>query len=244
MVDIIRDSLAGKVAVILGVGPGQGISAVRMMINFGAKVAIVSRSGNMFGLVESSTIKAFKADLSSEEGIVSVRDQILNHYGKIDTVISNVGKWESSGKDFPDQKFFESMMKTNAESHLNVLKAFSEPMKKNGGSFVLVGASQGIMPGNDFAYNLSKSLVPELVRKGAEVLRKYNIRVNGVLPGSVGKEDTYYKVFPFNVTKLSESSKLEPIEVAMVNAFLASEMSIGINGQCITVDRGLNTIPK
>ena len=49
MVDIIRDSLAGKVAVILGVGPGQGMASVRMMINFGAKVAIVSRSGNMFG---------------------------------------------------------------------------------------------------------------------------------------------------------------------------------------------------
>lgn len=242
MVDIIRDSLAGKVAVILGVGPGQGISAVRMMINFGSKVALVSRSGNMFGLVESSTIKGFKADLSSEAEIVSVRDQILNHYGKIDTVISNVGKWESSGKEFPDLKFFDSMMKTNAESHLNIIKAFSEPMKKNGGSFVIVGASPGIMKGNDLSYNLSKAIVPELVRKSAETLRKYNIRVNGVLPGSIGKEDTYYKVFPFNVTKFSESTKLEPIEVAMVNAFLASEMSIGINGQCINVDRGLNAL--
>ena len=58
MVDLIRESMAGKVAVVIGVGPGQGISTVRMLINFGAKVAIVSRSGNTYGLVESSTIKA------------------------------------------------------------------------------------------------------------------------------------------------------------------------------------------
>ncbi|MCL4438869.1 MAG: SDR family oxidoreductase [Candidatus Thermoplasmatota archaeon] len=244
MVDIIRDSLAGKVAVVLGVGPGQGMASVRMMINFGAKVAIVSRSGSMFGLVESSTIKAFKADLSKPDQISAVRDAILKHYGQIDTVISNVGKWESSGKEFPDDSFFMSMLQTNLLSHLRIIESFSEPMKKNGGSFVIVGASPHIMPGNDLSYNISKAAVPELVRKTAETLRKYNIRVNGVLPGSVGKEDTYYKVFPFNFTKFSESTSLEPIEVAMVNAFLASEMSLGINGQCINVDRGLNTLTK
>ena len=138
MVDIIRDSLAGKVAVILGVGPGQGMASVRMMINFGAKVAIVSRSGNMFGLVESSTIKAFKADLSKPEQISAVRDAILKTYGQIDTVISNVGKWEASGKEFPDDTFFMSMLQTNLLSHLRIIESFSEPMKKNGGSFVLV----------------------------------------------------------------------------------------------------------
>jgi NAD(P)-dependent dehydrogenase (short-subunit alcohol dehydrogenase family) len=104
-----------------------------------------------------------------------------------------------------------------------------------------VGASRYIFQGNDLAYNVSKSAIEELVRKSAETLRQYNIRVNAVMPGSVGKEDTYYKVFPFNFTKLSERKELEPIEVAMVSAFLASEMSLGIDGQCINVDRGLNS---
>ncbi|HLH85547.1 MAG TPA: SDR family oxidoreductase [Thermoplasmataceae archaeon] len=244
MVDIIRDSLAGKVAVVLGAGAGQGISTVRMFINFGAKVAMVSRSGNTYGLVESSTVKAFKADLTNEAQVKEVRDKILQAFGQIDCVVSNVGKWESSKDPFPSKDFFDSMINTNLYSHVSIIKYFSEPMKKNGGSIVLIGASPGIFHGNDLSYNLSKAAVTELARKSAESLRKYNIRVNAVLPGSVNKEDTYFKVFPFNVTKFSQSTTLEPIETAMVNVFLASEMSIGINGQAIPVDRGLNAVQK
>ncbi len=241
MVDLIRESMAGKAAAVIGVGPGQGISTVRMLINFGAKVAIVSRSGNTFGLVESSTIKAYKADATDESQLLAVRDRILADYGSLDFVISNVGTWEKLPGEFPEIKDFERMIRINLSSHLSVLRIFSKPMKAKGGSFVLVGASKHIFRGNDLAYNVSKSGIEELTRKSAEILRQSNIRVNAVMPGSVGKEDTYYKVFPFNFTKFSERRELEPIEVAMVSTFLASEMSLGINGQCINVDHGLNT---
>ena len=241
MVDLIRDSMAGKVAVIIGVGPGQGISTVRMFINFGAKVAMVSRSGNMFGLVPSSTIKVYKADATDEKQLATVRDRIIADYGGIDFVVSNVGVWEKLKGEFPEVSDFERILHINLSSHLSVIRTFSQPMKPAGGSIVLVGASRYIFHGNDLAYNVSKSAIEELVRKSAETLRQYNIRVNAVMPGSVGKEDTYYKVFPFNFTKLSERKELEPIEVAMVSAFLASEMSLGIDGQCINVDRGLNS---
>lgn len=242
MVDLIRDSLAGKVAVVIGVGSGQGISAVRMLINFGAKVALVSRSGNMFGLVESSTIKGYKADATNEDELKAVRDKIIADYGEIYCVVSNVGTWQSFKGLFPEKSDFQKMLDINLLTQLSVLKVFSESMLKKGGAFVIVGASRELFKGNDLSYNVSKYALEELVRKGAENLRKYNIRVNAVLPGSVGGEDTYYKVFPFNFTKFSEKTKLEPIEVAMVNAFLVSEMSLGINGQCISVDRGLNTV--
>lgn len=241
MVDLIRESMAGKVAVILGVGPGQGISTVRMLINFGAKVAIVSRTGNTFGLVESSTIKAYKADATNEGELQNTRDKIIGDYGSISFVISNIGKWQVPRGTFPGNSEFDDMIRINLWTHVSVMKIFSESMKAKGGSFVLVGASRGLFKNNDLAYSVSKSGIEELVRKGAEMLRKYNIRVNGILPGSVGKEDTYYKTFPFNVTKFSEKTELEPIEVAMTSSFLASEMALGINGQCIAVDRGLST---
>lgn len=241
MVDLIRESMAGKVAVVLGVGPGQGMSTVRMMINFGAKVAIVSRSGKTYGLVESSTIKAYRADATDEKQLIGARDKILSDYGSIDFVVSNVGSWQKLPGEFPEIPEFEKVIRTNLSSHLSAIRVFSQSMKTRGGSFVLVGASPYIFRGNDLAYNISKSAISELVRKSAEILRPHNIRVNAVMPGSVGKEDTYYKVFPFNFTKFSERKELEPIEVAMVSAFLASEMSLGINGQCINVDHGLNT---
>lgn len=240
MVDLIRDSLAGKVAVILGVGPGQGISTVRMFINFGAKVAIVSRSGNTFGLVESSTIKAYKVDSTNPEELQKLRDRIVADYGGIDVLCNNVGVWRQSKSEFEDPAEMEEMFRINVMSMYNSIRIFSESMKKKGGAVVNIGASRNIFKGNSIAYTVSKSSIEELTRKTAEILRKYNIRVNAVLPGGVNKEDNYYKVFPFNYTKLSETVQLEPIEIAMVTSFLASEMATGITGQAITVDRGMS----
>ncbi len=133
MVDLIRDSMAGKVAVIIGVGPGQGISTVRMFINFGAKVAMVSRSGNTYGLVPSSTIKAYKADATDEKQLVAVRDRIIADYGGIDFVVSNVGVWEKLKGEFPEVNDFERILHINLSSHLSVIRTFSQPMKPAGG---------------------------------------------------------------------------------------------------------------
>ncbi|WP_393971927.1 SDR family NAD(P)-dependent oxidoreductase [Oxyplasma meridianum] len=240
MVDLIRDSLAGKVAVIIGVGPGQGISTVRMFINFGAKVAVVSRSGNTFGLVESSTIKAYKADATNAEELQKLRDKIIADYGSVDVVCNNVGVWRQPKGEFEDPAQMEEMFRINVMSMYNSIRIFSEAMKKKGGSIVNIGASRNLFKGNSIAYTVSKSAIEELTRKTAETLRKYNIRVNAVLPGGVNKDDNYYKVFPFNYTKISETFQLEPIEIAMVTSFLGSEMSTGINGQSITVDRGMS----
>lgn len=242
MVDLIRESLAGKVAVVLGVGSGQGISTARMFINFGAKVALVSRKGSNFGLVESSTIRIYKCDAEDEKALAELRDKILSDFGSIDVVCNNVGKWVEPSKNFPDNPKMIEVFNANVLTHLNSIRIFSEAMKSNGGSIVNIGASRNLFKGNDLSYTVSKSAVEELTRKAAEMLRPYNIRVNAVLPGAVGKEDTYFKVFPFSFTKFSETTVLEPIEVAFVTAFLSSDMSSGITGQSITVDKGLDVI--
>ncbi len=244
MVDLIRESMAGKVAVILGVGPGQGITATKLFINFGAKVALISRSGNTFGLAESSTIKAYKADARNEEELVQARDKILSDYGQIDFLYNNVGKWldpEQSGP-FPGKGEMNDMFEANVLTLESATKIFSEAMKKNGGSIVNVGAAESLFKGNSMSYTVAKSAVSELTRKSAEALRKYNIRVNCVHPGSVHAEGDYRKVFPFNFQKLADGTELHPIEVGYVGVFLASEMAYAINGQSITVDRGSKAV--
>lgn len=244
MVDLIRESLAGKVAVILGVGPGQGITATKLFINFGAKVALVSRSGNTFGLAESSTIKVYKGDARSEEDLTRVRDKIIADYGQIDVLYNNVGKWLDPGKasPFPEKDEMVDMYEANVLTLESATKIFSEVMKKNGGAIVNVGAAESLYRGNSMSYSVAKSAVSELTRKSAEALRKYNIRVNCVHPGMVHAEGDYRHIFPFNFQKLAEGTNLHPIEVGFIGVFLASEMAYAINGQSIDVDRGTRTV--
>lgn len=242
--DLLRESLAGKVAVILGVGPGQGITTAKLFINSGAKVALISRSGESYGLVESSTIKIYKADATKEESLVSARDKILQDYGQIDALHINVGKWIEPEKkeEFVLKEKMMDMFESNVLALSSAMDVFSEAMKKKGGAIVNVGASEGLFKNNSISYTVAKSAIKELTRKAAEVLRKYNIRVNAVLPGAVSRGSNYRQVFPFNVKNLSDTTNLDPIEVGFVTVFLCSDMASGITGQSITVDRGMNTV--
>jgi NAD(P)-dependent dehydrogenase (short-subunit alcohol dehydrogenase family) len=240
MVDLIRDSIAGKTAVILGVGPGQGIATVRMFINFGAKVAIVSRSGNSYGLAESSTIHIYKSDVFDLQNLKDLRERILKDYGRIDFLHNSVGTWHLDTEDFPDESEIISIMKTNLISQYNALNVFSQAMRKEGGSIVNVGASPHVFNSGHIGYNMSKAAIEELTRSSARKLRRYNVRVNAILPGLMSKEDNYFKNFPFKFPGLSEDKPLESGEIAMVSVFLCSEMAHGINGQSIIVDRGFS----
>ncbi|QRF76276.1 3-ketoacyl-(acyl-carrier-protein) reductase [Thermoplasmatales archaeon] len=240
--DVIRESLAGKVAVVMGAGPGQGNAVARLLINFGAKIAMVSRSGSSFGLVESSTIKIFKGDATNEDSIKEIRDKIIDFYGGIDVVYNSPGKYEETSKDFPPQSDLMEMFTSNVGAQYNVIRLFSESMRKKGGSIVNIGASPAIFTGSSIAYTVAKKSIEEMTRKSAEMLKPYNIRVNAVLPGAVSREDRFRKTFPFNFAKISDTTDMEATEVAYVSVFLLSEMAYGINGQSIVVDKGMNTL--
>ena len=242
MVDLLNESLNGRTVIVMGVGPGQGMSTVRMFLNFGAKVAIVNRSGSSFGLTESDNIKVYKCDATDEAAVIRLKKEILDDFGVINSVVSNTGIWEPVTGTFGSLHELERNFKVNVEAHVIAINVFSETMKEEGGTIVLVGASRLIYKGNTMPYSVSKSSVEELTRIAAEKLRQYNIRVNAVAPGSVLGEDTYFNVFPFSYPRLAERIVVEPIEVAMTTVFLSSNMSSGIDGQCITVDRGLNAI--
>ncbi|MEM0155948.1 MAG: SDR family oxidoreductase [Thermoplasmataceae archaeon] len=240
--DVIRESLAGKVAVVMGTGPGQGNAVARLLINFGAKVALISRSGSSFGLVESSTIKIYKGDSTSEDSVKAIRDEIVAAYGGIDVIYNSAGKYEETGKEFPALTDLTEMFFSNVVAQYNVIRVMSETMKKKGGAIVNVGASPALFTGSSISYSIAKKGIEEMTRKSAEMLKPYNIRVNAVLPGAVSREDRFRKTFPFNFGKISDTTDLEATEVAYVSVFLLSEMSYGINGQSIVVDKGMNTM--
>ncbi len=75
-----------------------------------------------------------------------------------------------------------------------------------------------------------------MTRITASGLRKNGIRVNSVLPGSVGKDDNFGNIFPFG---FNDGKVMDPLKIAYVSAFLLSPLSAGINGESLTVDDGM-----
>ena len=237
MVDLLRESLSGKLAVVNGAGAGQGMSTIRAFINCGSKVAIISRSGETYGLTETSQIRAFKCDSSDPVQIKETAKKIASEMGEPDFLINNIGKW-AGGDELEDEEAFQEMLKFNVASQYNAIYAFLPYMKKRGGAIVNIGASEALRGASSVSYSTSKYAIEEMTKVMALRLKKYNIRVNSVKPGSVIKEDTFFNVFPFKFAEISEDKVLQPLEVAYISLFLCSKLSQSITGQSITADRG------
>ena len=237
MVDLLRESLSGKLAVVNGVGAGQGMSTIRAFINSGAKVAIISRSGDTHGLTETSQIRAFKCDSSDPDQIKETAKKISTEMGDPDFLINNIGKW-SGGDDLENEEAFLEMLKFNTASQYNAIYAFLPFMKNKGGAIVNIGASEALRGASSVSYSASKYAIEEITKVLASRLKKYNIRVNSIKPGSVIKEDTFFNVFPFKFAEISEDKVLQPLEVAYISLFLCSKLAQSITGQSITADRG------
>lgn len=237
MVDLLRESLSGKLAVVNGVGAGQGMSTIRAFINCGSKVAIISRSGDTYGLTETSQIRAFKCDASDPIALKETAKKIFSEMGEPDFLINNIGKW-SGGNELEDEATFLDMLKFNTSSQYNAIYAFLPYMKNRGGAIVNIGASGALREASSVSYSTSKYAIEEMTGILALRLKKYNIRVNSIKPGSVIKEDTFFNVFPFKFAEISEDKVLQPLEVAYISLFLCSKLAQSITGQSITADRG------
>ncbi len=110
-------------------------------------------------------------------------------------------------------------------------------------SFVFIGSVWAeIAKENKSAYMVSKSALQGLTRSLAIELAPLEIRVNSLSPGVVDNSMTRANLSSDQLTKVEMETPgnclVTPKEIANVAKFLASEGSVGITGQNITVDHG------
>ena len=111
------------------------------------------------------------------------------------------------------------------------------------GSIINMGSTAGLFGDvGMLSYGSSKAALIFATKTMATELGQHNIRVNVIAP-SVTKTEMYDQMEENARNKLIESSAFkraaEPIEVANVALFLASDLSTFVNGQTIRVDGGI-----
>jgi NAD(P)-dependent dehydrogenase (short-subunit alcohol dehydrogenase family) len=89
--------LAGTAALVTGGSSGIGFALARMLIEEGAAVTIVGRNGEKLAAAavalrsEGGTVFEVKADLSTDDGVLTTVDRHRDEYGRLDVLISNAG---------------------------------------------------------------------------------------------------------------------------------------------------------
>ena len=183
-----------------------------------------------------------KCDISNEEEVKNMVDDIINQFGSIDVLVNNAG---IANDTLPLEKNideFKRVLDVNLIGTYLASKYVSKYMKK--GSIINVGSNTAINAYYPYSldYDASKAGVISLTHNLATELSP-NIRVNAICPGWVNTDmnkqldDDYINDECKNILL---GRFAEPKEIANVIYFLASEYASYINNSIIRVDGGTN----
>jgi 3-oxoacyl-[acyl-carrier protein] reductase len=200
-----------KVAYITGGTKGIGFGIAKILSENGIKVAISGRkkedvdnavsklssgSSKVLGLV--SNVRNFQ----DEENAVL---EIKNHFGQLDYVIANAGLGVFKPVDELSIEDWNDMIETNLTGIFYTLKAAVEELKKSEGYFITISSLAGT---NFFekgtGYNASKFGAVGFTQAAMIDLRKYNIKVSTIMPGSVATH------FNGHIPSESDAWKIQP----------------------------------
>jgi NADP-dependent 3-hydroxy acid dehydrogenase YdfG len=200
-----------KVIYITGGTKGIGFGIAEVLLKNGHSVAISGRkqedveqsvsqlksiSQNVFGV--SSDVRKFE----EEEKAVS---QILERFGKLDVVVANAGLGVFKPIDELSIEDWNAMQETNLTGCFYTLKASVEALKKSEGYYITIASLAGTnFFENGAGYNASKFGVVGFTQAAMIDLRKYNIKVSTIMPGSVATH------FNGNVPSEKDGWKIQP----------------------------------
>lgn len=184
--------MKNKVAYITGGTKGIGLGIAKELHKHGITVAISGRKKedavevadqlstmetNVFGI--GSDVKNFE----DEKNAVA---EIIQKFGRIDYVIANAGLGVFKPVDELSTEEWSSMIDTNLTGIFHTLKATVEELKKSEGYFISISSLAGTnFFENGSGYNASKFGAVGFTQAAMLDLRKYNIKVSTIMPGSV-----------------------------------------------------------
>ncbi len=242
---------SNKKFLVSGAG-GIGAETAKLLNSLGASIILLDISednlNNVLKSLEIGDNKAYICDFSNIDGIEQVVKQIVAENGHVDGFVHCVGIGSVRPLKMSKYDFMLKVMNINFFSFVEIVRCLSSKGRYNPEGMNVVGVSAlGAFLGNSTktAYCASKGAMNAAVRCMAKELAPKNIRVNTVAPGVT---DTPMARAAEDYGSDSEEHRMilarqylgvcQPLDIANTIAFLMSDMSKMITGNCIAVDGG------
>jgi NAD(P)-dependent dehydrogenase (short-subunit alcohol dehydrogenase family) len=184
-------SLAGKVALVTGVGPNIGSGIALALSRYGAKVACNDVDDGVISACiarierNGGTAMPAPGDVTDESAVRGYVDAVLEQWGRIDILVNNAALLGGKGVLDETAENFERAVRVSSLGYFLNTKHVGRAMAERGirGSIVCVSSSNGWNgSAGVIAYAFHKGGVNNFVRAAAMDLAPYGIRVNSYTP--------------------------------------------------------------
>lgn len=251
-------SLQGKVALVTGGGTGIGKGIALEFARAGAVVAI---SGRRIGPLEdvAKEITDFgqralpvSADVSKKTDVDNLVDTVDRDLGQIDILVNNA----ATGGQGPnmlgsDEDRWDEVIDINLKGVYLCCHAVAPGMIERGsGNIINISSIASFFNSRGARlYGIAKAGVNFMTTGLAQDLAPHNIRVNCIAPGTIQTDMLAIDVGdkPENWEAVGKFVPLgrvgQPVDIATVALFLASDAANYVTSQIISVDAGLTDSP-
>ena len=239
--------LAGKVAVVTGAASGIGRASAELFAAQGAELILVDKDAINLGTSAnaSSRLECLIGDVADEQ--TAIRAAELAGGRPIDVLLNCAGIDLEAPLSATSAGQWDRVMEVNVRSIFLMCKHSVPLMTRPGASIINVASAAGLSPiPNRPAYIASKGAIVALTRSLALDLAP-RIRANCICPGAVETpllESSLNASSEYPAARRAVEARYplgriaQPVEIASVALFLATEAASYLTGAAIPVDGG------
>ena len=248
--------LSGKRALVTGAGGDIGRSVCRRFLDEGASVAAldinlpaaeaairtisVGASGQVRGI-------AIHCDVGDGETVGRAVRTAVSALGGLDILCTIAGgstRQDGPVTEAPEEEFWRAIRLDLFGTFITCKHGIPELIRAGGGSVVTMSSMVALMgvPGRD-CYTAAKGGTLSLTRSMAVEYAAAGIRVNAIAPG-ITRTARVSAILETNSASMALVSRhlhgiAEPLDVAHMAVFLASDEARAVTGQVFPVDSGV-----
>jgi 3(or 17)beta-hydroxysteroid dehydrogenase len=248
----------GKVAIVTGGAMGLGEADARILAREGARVVVTDVNRELGGTVAKSIGGEYRFhDVTNEGQWIELIADVAKKYGALHILVNNAGIVEPGNIETQTYEEYKRQMAVSADGTFLGCKYAVPAIAKSGGGSIVNMASIASKRGvhNVVAYCAAKGAVEALSRAVAVhcLTQRNSVRCNSIHPGSIDTpmvRGIGAKLVAAGLVNMQAPNSPpptqqrlgEPLDIANLVLFLASDESKFISGQEFIPDGGISAV--